>query len=136
MAKSKQQPGEPGEVKAGGKSFRPDTSKFRTMKPGETFTGIFVSAGHTEIMDRRTKQRKSLFVLRIRDEESDRVEKFPCAAMMLRAWEDITDEYGGGDPDATISALRGKHISIERGDDAKTADSNPMGTYTVTVFDD
>jgi len=124
------------ELKAGGKSFRPDTSKFRTLKPGETFTGIFVGAGTTEIMDRRTRLRKELFVLRIRDEASEKVEKFPCAAMMLRGWEDIADEYGGGDTDATIQALRGRHLSIIRGDDAKTADSNPMGTYEFVIFDD
>lgn len=118
------------------RSFKPDTSRFRTLQPGEEFTGVFVGAGHTEIRDKRTRALKTLFVLRIRDEETDKVEKFPCAAMMLRAWEDICDEYGNGDTDATIQQLRNRRMTISRGENMKTADSNPMGSYEFQIFEE
>src|SRR5262245_20143265 len=81
-----------------GKSFKPGSGKFDSLKkPGDVLTGVFLEAKIQNIEDQRTHRPKDIFVLKIRNEQSQNVYKIPCAAMMLQAWDDIIDEYGNGD---------------------------------------
>ena len=122
------------------KVFKSETGKFDSLKEKESFTGTFVGAKHTEITDTRNRNRgekNPIFVLKPRKDgdESDKVYKFPCAAMMLQVWEDIVDEYGDGDEDRAINALRGRRMTINRGVDSKTRDGNALGNYEMIVWE-
>jgi len=132
MARDKQQP-EPESTP--GKSFKPGTGKFDTLKkPGDSITGIFIGARSQTIEDTRTHRDKELFVLKIREEvEPFTVRKVPCAAMMLQAWDDIVDEFGNGDQDAAISNLRGRRFTIKRLADSATKGGNQLGQYEMIV---
>jgi len=119
-----------------GKSFKPETGKFDTLKVNESVTGFFMGARHQSIMDRRTRKPKDIYVLKLReDSESERVLKIPCAAMMLQAWEDVVDEYGNGDEQAAILRLRGTKITINRGETTTTKDGNELGSYEIIVWE-
>lgn len=134
MAKRKSEPSEnPGTT--AGKTFKPDTGKLLSLQVGEEVRGVFIGTQTITIKDKRTRQPKELFVLKLRDEESGEIQKLPCAAMMLHAWSDITDEYGNGDEQAAIQQLRNRVFIINRGADTKTTDGNQMGTYEITILD-
>jgi hypothetical protein len=135
MAKGKQQSDD--QPEQGGRSFRAETGKFDSLKVNESITGIFMGAKSQTITDRRARPPvpKDVFVLKLRDEEHDRVIKLPCASMLLQTWEDLVDEYGNGDQEAAITALRGKKMVINRGEDSSTRDGNKLGTYEIIVFD-
>lgn len=123
---------------AGGKSFKAETGSFDALKEGESFTGLFIGAKWTEILDRRTRQPKKIYVLKLRKEgdEAEKVYKFPCAAMMLQTWEDICDEYGNGDEDEAVRRLRGRKMTINRGEDTVTkGTNNQLGTYEIIVWE-
>ena len=127
-----------GSTRSGGRSFKPDTGKFNTLKANESVTGFFMGAKMQTITDRRTRQPKELFVLKLREETEEEigpVRKVPCAAMLLQAWEDVVDEYGNGDQEIAINTLRGKKMTINRGDDTRTKEDNQMGTYEIIVFE-
>lgn len=117
-----------------GRSFKPDATSFKSMVEGETIRGFFLGRSSAEIKDRRTGAPKTLQILKLRGED-EAVIKLPMAAMMQRAWEDICDEYGGGDEDSAVQKLRGVEMEITRGKDMRTADKNPMGTYEITIFE-
>lgn len=122
-------------LEAVGKSFKPGTGKFDTLKkPGDSVTGIFIGARQQQIMDQRTMREKDLFVLKIREEtEAATVRKVPCAAMMLQAWDDIVDEYGNGDENTAIAQLRGHRMTIKRLPDSSTKGGNQLGQYEIII---
>ena len=131
MAKPKDESNSAPQV--GGRSFKADTGKFDSIVAGESITGMFIGAKDQEIMDQRTRQPKTLFVLKLRG-EGDRIIKLPCAAMLRQTWDDIVDEYGEGDEQKAIAYLRGRKMTINRGQDVRTKDNNPMGTYEIIVY--
>jgi len=135
VAKTKREPSENLTPPPGGRTFRPDTGKLLSLEKGEEVRGVFIGVQNVTIKDKRTKLPKELFVLKLRDETTNEIQKLPCAAMMLHAWGDIVDEYGNGDEPAAIQQLRNKVFVINRGDDMKTTDGNQMGTYSVTIID-
>jgi hypothetical protein len=118
-----------------GKSFKPGTGKFDTIKkPGDSVSGIFIGARSQTIEDTRTHRPKELFVIKLREEnEAAVVRKVPCAAMMLQAWDDIVDEYGNGDEAIAISNLRGHRMKIKRLPDSETKGGNQLGQYEIIV---
>jgi len=118
-----------------GKSFKPGTGKFDTIKkPGESVSGIFIGARKQTIEDQRTHRPKEIFVLKLREEtEAAIVRKVPCAAMMLQAWDDIIDEFGNGDEDTAINNLRGHRMTIKRLPDSSTKGGNQLGQYEIIV---
>jgi hypothetical protein len=129
--------GSESETKPKAKHFKPDTTSFLTMKPGQVIEGFFLGARHQTITDQRTKADKDLFVLRLRDTSNpDIIHKIPCAALMFQAWNDLVDEYGNGDENSAIESIRGKRVSILRGDDIRTKMGNPMGSYEIVVWEE
>lgn len=119
----------------GGKSFKPGTGKFDTLHVNESITGFFIGARSQTIEDQRTRRPKDIFVLKLReDDENEIVRKIPCAAMMLQAWDDIVDDYGNGDESAAITNLRGKKMTISRGEDSQTKGGNQLGQYEIIVY--
>ena len=130
MAKKNQTP----ETPQGGKSFKPGTGKFDTLKENESVTGIFMGARIQTIQDTRTHLAKDLFVIKLRDEDSQNVLKVPCAAMMKQAWEDVVDEYGNGIEDMAIKQLHGRKMTINRGEDSRTSGGNQLGTYEIIIW--
>lgn len=136
MAKKNQEPDNNQQPTHQGKarSFKPDTTQFYTIKENEQIRGVFLGARMQTITDTRTKQPKDLWVMRLRTEDGE-VVKLPCSALLLQAWSDLTDEYGDGDNDATMTYLRSKEMVISRGEDMRTKGGNPMGTYEITVFE-
>lgn len=117
------------------RSFKAETGKFDSLKVNESITGLFMGARDQQITDVRTRQPKTIFVIKLRDESADKVRKIPCAAMLLQTWEELVDEYGNGDQDAAMKFLHGRKITINRGSDTKTRDNNVMGTYEIIVWD-
>lgn len=127
--------GDPKADPKGGKSFKPETGKFDTLKEKESVTGTFMGAKHQTITDRRTKMPKQIFVLKLRD-DTENVLKIPAAAMMLQAWEDLVDEYGNGDENQAITRLRGVKMTLNRGEDSRTKDGNVLGSYEIIVWEE
>lgn len=117
-----------------GRTFKAETGKFDSLVVGQSITGIFMGAKDTEITDTRTRQPKTLFILKLRD-ESDKVLRVPCAAMLLQTWEELVDAYGNGNQETAIRMLHGRKLTINRGPDMKTKENNPMGTYEIIVHD-
>lgn len=134
MAKKKTEPSDSMETSKG-RTFKPDTGKLLSLAVGEQVRGVFIGTQTITITDRRTRQPKDLFVLKLRDEETNVIQKLPCAAMMKHAWSDIVDEYGNGDETAAVQQLRNRVFVVSRGADTKTTDGNEMGTYEVTILD-
>src|SRR5262252_3027181 len=139
MAKPKDGSGPIAEQSQGkGKSFKAETGSFDALRVNDSFTGQFIGAKWQEIQDVRTRQPKKIFVMKFRKDgdETERVYKFPCAAMMLQTWEDMVDEYGNGDEEEAIKRLRGRRMTINRGDDTFTKSSrNQLGTYEMIVWE-
>ena len=87
-----------------------------------------------KIIDRRTKAEKEILVFKLRNGETDEIYKVAAGAMLVHAWEDIVDELGNGDESTTNQKLRGEDMSIIRGEDTRTAENNPMGTYEIVFW--
>ena len=132
MAKKNQQEALP----ANARKFGGELGKFDPINPGEEIKGIFMNASKTTITDRRTKAPKEIMVYKLRDlQSSDRVYKVAGATMLDRAWEDVVDEYGNSDHETTIKTLRGKTMSIVRGQDGETFEGNRLGSYEIIIWD-
>jgi len=117
-----------------GRSFKAETGKFDSLVVGQSVSGVFMGAREQEITDTRTRQPKTLFVLKLRD-ENDKVLRIPCAAMLLQTWEELVDAYGNGEQTTAIRMLHGRKMTINRGPDTRTKDGNVMGTYEIVVLD-
>lgn len=123
----------PKQTETTGKEYTPRTGKkFDTLKVGDAITGVFIGARMQTITDKESHLPKELFVIKIRDAESV-VRYVPCAAMMLQAWDEIVDDYGNGDERTAIHILRGKSMTIKRGEDSATKGGNQLGQYTLIV---
>lgn len=130
MAKKNQSEGAPV-----GKSFKPDVGKFDSLAVGDVLTGVFMGARHQQITDTRTRKPKSVFVIKLRETETDEVKKIACATMLERAFEDLVDEYGNGDETTAINRLRGTKLTLTRGEDERTQGGNQIGTYEIFVHE-
>lgn len=130
-------PGEgAGTTEKGGRSFKPDTGKFDSLVVNQSLTGFFMGAKHQTITDIRTRLPKDIFILKLReDSEESRILKIPAASMMMQAWDDVVDEYGNGDQDEAIRKLRGRKLTINRGEDTKTRGGTQLGQYEIIVWD-
>lgn len=133
MAEKEKPPKPPTDTPTKGRSFKADTAKFDSLAIGESLTGIFMGVKDVEITDTRTRQPKTLFVIKLR--ANDKVLRVPCAAMLMQTWEELVDEYGNGNQEAAIRSLHGRTLTINRGLDTRTRDGNQMGTYEIIVHE-
>src|SRR5262249_35540043 len=122
MAKKYQEPQQEQQPQSPGKSFGGAQQAFHSLEVGDTVTGLFMNCGYQEIVNTRSavREMKQVLVMKLREPESDEVLKIACAAMLKSAWEDIVDEYGNGDHDQAVRNLRGKKMTINRGEDTRT----------------
>lgn len=132
------EPPKSGEPITSGKSFKPNLGKFTELKVNQSHTGVFLGCKYTEIIDSRSKNRdtKSVLVIKLRDKDNpENVLRLACATMLERAWEDVVDEYGNGDHDMAVTRLRGHLMTVNRGEDGRTATTNnPLGSYEIIVW--
>lgn len=121
---------QPNEPPKGFKSFKRDL-KFYELKPGQQIKGILVSARQQSIRDTRTKQMKTIWVYRIRLDDTGQTVQVGGRAILDQQFFDAADDLCGGNMDA----LRNVPVIINRGEDTRTRDDNPMGTYEVLMGD-
>lgn len=144
MANKRNTPGEVGagftegtESQVKYQSYKNDGKGFDELNEGQHIEGILVSIRDHEITDTRTRQRKSIRVYSIRTGEI--VLKIGGRAILDRIFDDIMDEKGGYTVETGrykgpgYEAIRDKAIRIDRGQDTKTQQKNPMGTYEVGI---
>lgn len=117
-------------VPKGFRSFKTDTRKFYELRQGQSIAGVFLGVRTVRIKDKRTKLPKDIQVYRIRQED-DSIESVGGRAMLDQQFHDAIDELYGGNPEAA----RGARIIINRGEDKRTSDNNPMGTYELLLED-
>ena len=116
----------------GFRSFKNDGSGFAELKEGESITGIFLGRRKQVIKDRRTKQPKEIWVYRLLPKDGGSIIKVGGRALLDSMYEDMIDEMFGSNEEAA----KGVEMIINRGDNVKTGDNNPMGTYEILVSED
>lgn len=124
------------------KSYKADGSGFDDLEEGQEIIGVFVSVRQQHIKDKRTKQQKPIRVYSIRVEDGS-TKKIGSRTLLDRMFDDVMDEHGGMTADPMgrytgpgIDWIKGRVVKFVRGDDTKTADDNPMGTYEILVEED
>jgi len=117
-------------VRSGFRSFKTEESGFKELNPGESIEGVFVSRRRQTIKDTRTKAPKDIWVYRVRT-DTEGIVNIGGRAMLDRQFEDIVDDMFAG----SENAIKGLRIVINRGDDKKTRDGNPIGSYEVLIED-
>jgi hypothetical protein len=123
------------------RSYKNDGKGFDTLDEGQEIQGILVSIRDHEITDTRTRERKTIRVYAIRNNDFDTTLKIGGRAILDRIFDDIMDEHGGYTVESGryrgpgYEAIKDKAIRIARGKDTRTAQKNPMGTYEVGVED-
>jgi hypothetical protein len=121
--------------------YKNDGSGFDDFKQGQTITGVLVSIREHGITDKRTKQPKDIRVYSIRM-EGDVMCRIGGRTILDRMFDDIMDEHGGfvvtnrrySGPGYDF--LKDRVVRLERGEDTRTSDKNPLGTYSVGVEED
>jgi len=112
----------------GFRSFKRDL-KFYDIKEGAQIKGTLVSCRQQEIQDQRTKRPKTIWVYRIRLDDTDHTVQIGGRALLDQQFQDAADDMSGGD----MTALRNIPVIINRGRDEVTRDGNPMGTYELLM---
>lgn len=118
------------EVEKGFRSFRADTTGFYELNEGETLKGVFLGRRQATIKDKRTKAMKEIWVYRLRDEEG-KIINLGGRSLLDRAYDDMVDEAFG----SSESGVKGLRMQINRGENSKTSEGNPMGTYEILIED-
>jgi len=126
------------------RSFKNDGKGFDDLEQGEEITGILLGVRDQEIKDKRTKQLKMIRVysIRVGDGESAITKKIGSRALLDGLFDDIMDEHGGvvvmnnRYEGPGMDFIKGKMVRFIRGENRKTADNNPMGTYEIQVEDE
>lgn len=120
------------------KSYKNDGSGFDDLQPNTEIIGVFVSVRDHEITDRRTKARKPIRVYSIRSAEGQ-VLKIGSRSILDRVFDDLMDENGGYTVENKryagpgILYIQGRVVKFIRGEDTKTHENNPLGTYEIQV---
>ena len=120
------------------RSFKNDGKGFDDLEPGQEIVGVFVSVRDHEITDTRTKARKHIRVYSIRTAD-DSVKKIGSRSILDRVFDDVMDENGGYTVENKrysgpgINWLSGRVVKFVRGEDMKTREGNPLGTYEIQV---
>lgn len=124
------------------RTYKNDGKGFEELAEGTAITGIFVAVKEQQITDIRTKEKKTIRVYSIRDEEKDELLKVGSRALLDGIFDDIMDEHGGvivengrwGGPG--IEWIRNRHVIFTRGKNKKSRSGDVMGTYEIMVDDD
>jgi hypothetical protein len=122
------------------KSYKNDGKGFDDFEEGQEITGVLLSLRDHNIMDRRTKLPKDIRVYSIRTEIGTL--RIGGRTILDRMADEIMDENGGFTVDnrrytgAGYDWLKGRMVRLIRGDDSKTGEGNPLGTYEIQVEED
>jgi len=136
VADAFRQPAEGEEVKF--KSYRNDGKGFDEFNEGDEIVGILVSIRDHPITDQRSGDPKDIRVYSIRISDGT-VLKIGGRTILDRMFDDIMDENGGYMVDNRrysgkgYEYLQNRAIKMVRGDDTRTRNKNPLGTYEVMV---
>lgn len=114
-----------------GRSFKRTGEGFAPIQVGEEIRGIFVRVRNVTITDRRTRERKTIKAYDLTLSTGEAI-SISGRALLDDAFADVFDSI-------PPEKLKGKEISIIRGEDVETATTeetgNMMGTYEVIVYD-
>jgi hypothetical protein len=120
------------------RSYKNDGSGFDEFNEGDEIQGILVSIRDHQITDKRTKKPKDIRVYSIRVGDGT-VKKIGGRSLLDRMFDDIMDENGGFAVEnrrysgAGYEYVQNRAIKLNRGDDTKTSEGNPLGTYEIGI---
>src|SRR5438105_1622403 len=123
------------------RSYKNDGKGFHELNEATEVTGVLVSVRDHEITDKRTKLRKAIRVYSIRTADNELL-RIGSRALLDRLFDDILDEHGGYTVEnkryvgPAMDWILNKVVRFIRGEDTKTGDGNPMGTYEIQVEED
>ncbi len=122
------------------KSYKSDSAGFDELDEGGEITGILVSIRDQQLKDKRTKQLKTVRVYSIRTDEGQK--RISGRTLLDRMADDIMDEHGGYSVENNRYSGPGydwfcnRAVKFLRGDDTRTGEGNPLGTYEILVEED
>lgn len=122
------------------KSYKADSRGFDELEPGGEVTGILLSIRDQTIKDKRTNVMKNVRVYAI--QTADEVVRISGRTLLDRMADDIMDEHGGYAVEHQRYSGPGydwftkRAVKFLRGDDMRTGEGNPLGTYEILVEED
>ena len=114
----------------GFKSFKSESGSFHELKELDEIEGILIAVRQQRIRDKRTKLPKDILVYRIQLDSGELI-SLGGRTMLDKQMLDACDSMFGGD----WNAMKGAEVVISRGEDVKTSEGNPLGTYEVLIRD-
>jgi hypothetical protein len=122
------------------RSYKNDGKGFDEFNEGDEIVGVLLSIRDHQITDQRTGDPKDLRVYTIRTDSGTK--RIGGRTILDRMFDEIMDENGGFLVENRrytgkgYDYLQNRLIKLNRGEDTKTRNKNPLGTYEIGLEED